>query len=494
MEKLNQTISDEIDLSKFLTQRIIPDYLVKPNLVFELMTLGEDLSSLESCNASNLRSSYRSLAGNSTNQIIHNLSSYNESVNCLREKLPKVMELIDTVQNGVQTGYYRTVIRANVVKIESIFMHYLNRMKQIIVFLQTESEETLVLTENLDELSNFAKHFIDCYNRIIELQSLIAPSRPPSPNPAALLEPFPSQSKVVINKNLGTSSKDTCAVTLCEPGTSGESTTEFENIGPSKLNHGYQVNNLIPRPTLEIDSSFYNKLRNPVESFLKNLQPCDGLNIDSLLKFLEAAIKIHDLSVMSDTSLLQILVPYTTGPLGDKILYSLNSNASFKQFHLDLLKYFIPQRLLSTIKRDKFDRLQGPCEALSSYVTSIKEAAKLLLLDESEAEIVSTIISGLNPQERSRLVFMKKPESFNDLNMLAVHSQNIAFIDNERMHLYNNTSVQNHAFGNSNNKNPNKNNFNRRNDSVCYTCNQKGHISRNCYSKNERRGFPKDHT
>jgi hypothetical protein len=58
-------------------------------------------------------------------------------------------------------------------------------------------------------------------------------------------------------------------------------------------------------------------------------------------------------------------------------------------------------------------------------VNQIKEAAAVLLLPVSEADIVESIIEGLHPAQWSRFVFQSLPRSFSDLDCMCVVDQNL---------------------------------------------------------------------
>jgi hypothetical protein len=58
-----------------------------------------------------------------------------------------------------------------------------------------------------------------------------------------------------------------------------------------------------------------------------------------------------------------------------------------------------------------------------------KEAAVVLLLPVSEADIVQSITEGLHPAQQSRFVFQSLPRSFSDLDCVCVVDQNLACVD-----------------------------------------------------------------
>jgi hypothetical protein len=79
-----------------------------------------------------------------------------------------------------------------------------------------------------------------------------------------------------------------------------------------------------------------------------------------------------------------------------------------------------------------FGRLQREDESFSTYVNSIKDAAVVLQLPVSEKEIVSNIVEGLSPTQRSRFVFQLPPDNLGALDRLCVYDQNIFFSDKLR--------------------------------------------------------------
>lgn len=192
-------------------------------------------------------------------------------------------------------------------------------------------------------------------------------------------------------------------------------------------------------------------------------------------------------------------------------------------FHADGLFSLIPSRLYSSLVQERFYRLQGESEPLFDFVNSIKQIAKVLRLNKTEQEIVSTIVEGLNPSERSRIVFCSRPNNFAELDQLTVHSQNVYYCDQQRKVLEPGRNVPTTPFSNrprhsssrSNYFSPNAN-FNKintskfnqpnkssstnsknfqpkpgssgsfnRNDVICYSCNNKGHYSSECKNRDK---------
>ena len=62
---------------------------------------------------------------------------------------------------------------------------------------------------------------------------------------------------------------------------------------------------------------------------------------------------------------------------------------------------------------------------MRDYVHDIRKAARVLRLGLPETEVIQAILEGLNPQERSRLIFADRPRCFADLDRLCVVSSTV---------------------------------------------------------------------
>ena len=70
--------------------------------------------------------------------------------------------------------------------------------------------------------------------------------------------------------------------------------------------------------------------------------------------------------------------------------------------------------------------------ALGDFVHDIRKAARVLRLGLPETEVIQAILEGLNPQERSRLIFADRPRCFADLERLCVVSRTVQEVDESR--------------------------------------------------------------
>jgi hypothetical protein len=252
----------------------------------------------------------------------------------------------------------------------------------------------------------------------------------------------------------------------------------------------YQAGNV--GQTNYYNNSCYSKLPNPMERFLREIPHTDGLRIQDLLKFITIAIKIKTCLEMPDAQLFQLLFPYSHGLLSEKIQKAMKLNSSFDTFHADLIYSFIPSRMLSLFEQERFYRLQNEGEPLSTYIHNIRENAQVLRLNKSECQIVDTILEGLNPLERQRILFQNRPRNFAELDDLCIHAQNFQFADMQRKRMQMNFERQPQMSRTINENRNNKfqvqptqgykvNSRPNQNQVKCFTCNKMGHIARNCY-------------
>jgi hypothetical protein len=96
------------------------------------------------------------------------------------------------------------------------------------------------------------------------------------------------------------------------------------------------------------------------------------------------------------------------------------------------LTRFVPARQLSQLRVERYERVQASNEPLATYIQSVREAALVLMITESESQVVARSIEGLTPDQRARFVFHSPPNNFQQLEHLIVVDRNIALSDNTR--------------------------------------------------------------
>ena len=118
--------------------------------------------------------------------------------------------------------------------------------------------------------------------------------------------------------------------------------------------------------------------------------------------------------------------------MSELVTNTLRRGGSVDAFHGEVLNFFLPIRRRAQLKFELFYRLQANGEALGDFVRDIRKAARVLRLGLRETEIIQAILEGLNPQERSRLIFVDSPRCFADLERLCVVSRTVKEVDESR--------------------------------------------------------------
>ena len=276
------------------------------------------------------------------------------------------------------------------------------------------------------------------------------------------------------------------------------------------ITHHVNSLNTYTTPNVRTNESIFAKLRNPVESYLKDLRVSDGLEINGLLNFLRVMLKLKRETELNDQEIFEILSTYASGPLLSRIRSNKIVGPNVKHLHRDLITYFIPQGMREGLIREKVNRVQRFQEPLLGYVTSVLDSAEILGCDYSEKMLVDILILGLHPTVRARLVFHAIPNSINQLYELCIYEQNVRYSDSQRGGFsasLNRGLPNRHTTHRPVNFVNNVNSSNVPNDQGnevrCYRCNKIGHYARNCRDNsgrfqrgvsNAHRGSPRGRT
>ncbi|KAG8265203.1 hypothetical protein J6590_100004 [Homalodisca vitripennis] len=177
----------------------------------------------------------------------------------------------------------------------------------------------------------------------------------------------------------------------------------MDHVGCGTVADGHDVSGLF--------SSAFAKLSHPLSPILQSMPKADGLELNHLLAFLQEAFKIQEFPGMTDLVLMEILAPFCLRPLSDRLLDCLKRRASFDEFHAQVIEYFIPGRVMERLRVERIYRPQAPGETLSQFVGEIRGVAQILRLDLSERQLVDIILEGINLEDRCRLVFCTRPTS-----------------------------------------------------------------------------------
>lgn len=260
-----------------------------------------------------------------------------------------------------------------------------------------------------------------------------------------------------------------------------------QNIEPTQLK--ISTNTLLPN-----SSMLFNKLPNPLEKYLNQFCVTDGLDINKLLQFLRALVKIGQETSLSQMELYQILPSHCLGPLLNKIIEARNKNLSLEELQLDILTTFVPVTLREKLKHDLVFRPQFHGEPLPVYISEVKINAEILKTFLTETDIVTFIRNGIHPEIRNKLVFEKNPTTFRDLDNLCISSNNVTYNDFIRDSHFNDIPKSNASINRPTQSRPMSvcQSYQPRNtrpsftvtgkDKVCFNCQKPGHLAKNCFN------------
>ncbi|XP_063244621.1 uncharacterized protein LOC134545117 [Bacillus rossius redtenbacheri] len=87
-------------------------------------------------------------------------------------------------------------------------------------------------------------------------------------------------------------------------------------------------------------SNVFGKLTHPLEKMLKDFPATDGLHIPKFLHFLQLIVKLRQSNSLHEAQLLEIIYPFTLGPLAEQTNLAISQNLTFDKYHEDILSFF----------------------------------------------------------------------------------------------------------------------------------------------------------
>ena len=186
-------------------------------------------------------------------------------------------------------------------------------------------------------------------------------------------------------------------------------------------------------PDVSRESEFhfctYHRLPHPVSYLLKELPQVDGCKVEVLYEFLLKVIHLRQVSQVRVPQIYEILYPHCKGEMLVLLRQALVNAEEFDSFHSRLLEHCVPERQLSQLKLDRYERGQREGEPFVKYCQAIQDAALVLRINESETQIVKRILEGLTTYQRARFVFQSAPTNLQELERLFVIDRNRSYTE-----------------------------------------------------------------
>lgn len=224
------------------------------------------------------------------------------------------------------------------------------------------------------------------------------------------------------------------------------------------------------------DQNYFAKLPNPILNVFRQVERVGIDTIEDLVRFLWFLVDLEkQVSVFRVPSqvALQLLYPLCKGSLGDIVSLLVEEQRGLSELRARVLASRLSARLRSELINKYLFRVQHQGETVAHYVGEVRTAATALDVNISEGEVVTSIIQGLCPEDRSRVVFGKEPATFRELEELLVKIEGVRQGDMRRAR-EERYSVNDRKVGS-----PRDNGVERVNQ-CCFRCGKKGHLARSC--------------
>ena len=147
---------------------------------------------------------------------------------------------------------------------------------------------------------------------------------------------------------------------------------------------------------------------------------------------------------------------------------------------------------MSQLRIARYERVQSEGEHFSNYVQAIKDAALVLRISESEAQIVERVVEGLTPTKRACFIFQPPHSSFRKLERLAIVDRNITYADRSRAEpapevviaVVESPTEHGETVGSGNKRSQEPR---QRKAVVCFYCRKPGHTQSRCFLRLSQR-------
>src|SRR5436190_21524387 len=155
-----------------------------------------------------------------------------------------------------------------------------------------------------------------------------------------------------------------------------------------------------------------------VSDLIHDLPTVSGTNIKQLLNFLARLRSIFELKLSTETLIVQTALSKTQGQLRSVWCSAISTGISTDLLFRQVLDTFLPGPVRHQALSQHLFRVQRPKEPLSDFFSELRSFAGILAPDMTDAELLDTILTHMNPQCRARLSGFCHPSSTSDLVQL----------------------------------------------------------------------------
>lgn len=227
----------------------------------------------------------------------------------------------------------------------------------------------------------------------------------------------------------------------------------------------------------------FSKFPNPLLLLIQGIRSLSVNDVDHIKEVLWLTVKLqkqaHVMQVQEEL-VCQIIFPLAEGRLSELITDASSRSGSLTVLRQKILRECLGERRRRDLVDAYFYNVQGANEALADYVDRVKTAMVALGVDISEREAVANILEGMRAQDRSRAVFLDRPQTFSELERVVVGVENVRYCDKKRGEGKPPEESKEGAGL------PNKSKGQQGESRRCFRCGCEGHLARNCTESRAR--------
>jgi hypothetical protein len=149
-----------------------------------------------------------------------------------------------------------------------------------------------------------------------------------------------------------------------------------------------------------------------VADLIKNIPLLLDFDPEIILKFLIRAKEILYLKLVTGLEFMSVLVSRPSGRITQILGVYIGTTHNWGLVQAEIISTFLPPRV-----KEKFltshvlDHFQSASEDLTTYISSVVEAAAILGFQGSESQLVHRLLQNVHPRKKSHFLFVTKPVS-----------------------------------------------------------------------------------